>query len=79
MARSEVPARITPTTPVPAMPVMISSTPKDFSFSWTIAEVRNSCIDSSGCACRSWRHSVMSAWNSAIRLMMGIQDSFVWD
>src|SRR5439155_10268812 len=56
------------------MPVMISSTPKDFSFSCTTPLVRVSCSASSGCACRSWRHSVISRWNSAMRLMIGMAD-----
>ena len=43
-----LPARSTPTTPVLAIPVWISSTPKAFSLSATIAEVRCSSKPSSG-------------------------------
>ena len=60
------------------MPVMISSTPNSRSFACTTAEVRASCIDSSGWACKSRRHAVMSAWYSAIRLMIGMGPSYAF-
>ena len=50
LARSDDPARITPTTPCVAIPVTISSTPNSSSFARTTPEVRVSCIDSSGWA-----------------------------
>jgi hypothetical protein len=75
MARpvSGPPPRITPTTPVLAMPVITSSQPNSRSLAATTPLVRTSSNASSGCWCRSRRQAVISGWNSAMRLITGIR------
>ena len=64
--------RIVATTPVLAMPVATSSQPNSRSFSAMTPEVRTSSKPISGCWCRSRRQAVISGWNSAMRLMIGM-------
>jgi hypothetical protein len=54
------------------MPVSTASQPNSRSFSAMTPEVRTSWKPISGCWWRSRRHAVISGWNSAMRLMMGM-------
>src|SRR3954463_6295462 len=64
------PARV-PITPVRATP-RSTVMPKDSSRRATMSAVRRSSNAVSGCACRSCRQPIISAWKSAMRLMIGM-------
>ena len=73
MARDVSPwPRMTPTTPVLAMPVTTSSQPNSRSFSATMPAVRTSSKAISGWAWKSCRQAVISAWKSAMRFRIGM-------